>query len=144
MEVEDSSSSSEMVDYKALYEVQRQENEVGFLFLVILFNFPVQNLVFFPVQDKQRRIVELEAQQRVMEASFRTMFRLHREFEAIRVEAETNNDFHRKSWAEVAGIGLDDDKRTRFESASPTFSSELQERYIQRRRIFRFVCSTIG
>ena len=72
--------------------------------------------------------MELEAQQRYMEASFRTMFRLHKEFEAIRVEAEATNDSSRKSWAAVAGIDFDDDKRTRFESASPTFSSELQER----------------
>ena len=81
-------------------------------------------------QDKQRRIVELEAQQRLMEASFRTMFRMHREFEALQVLAERSNDLSRKSWAEVAGIGLatDDLKRTRLESASPTFGSELQER----------------
>ena len=66
-----------------------------------------------------------------MEASFRTMFRMHREFEALQVLAERSNDLSRNKWAEVAGIGLatDDLKRTRMESASPTFGSELQERW---------------
>ena len=84
------------------------------------------------IQDKQRRIAELEAQQRLMEASFRTMFRMHREFEALQVLAERSNDLSRNKWAEVAGIGLaaDDLKRTRMESASPTFGSELQERWL--------------
>ena len=83
--------------------------------------------------------MELETQQRVMEASFRTMFRMHREFEALQVLAERSNELSRKSWAEVAGIGLD--VRTRFESASPTFSSELQDRYcnlLQERHQRRF------
>ena len=80
-------------------------------------------------QDKQRRIAELEAQQRLMETSFRTMFRLHREFEAIQMEAERANESSRKSWAaELAGFGAGEEKRARLESASPTFSSELQER----------------
>ena len=64
-----------------------------------------------------------------METSFRTMFRLHREFEAIQMEAERANESSRKSWAaELAGFGAGEEKRARLESASPTFSSELQER----------------
>ena len=60
-------------------------------------------------KDKQRRIVELESQQRVMETSFRTMFRLHREFEAIQVEAERTNDSIPSR--PFAGIGFDDDAK---------------------------------
>lgn len=57
-----------MIDYRALYEQQRLENEV-----------------------KQRRITELEAKQKILERSFRKIFKLREELRFLQEEAETKN-----------------------------------------------------
>ena len=61
--------------------------------------------LYFPfliLQEKQQRIAELEAKQRVLESSFRKIFRLHQELDFIQKEAEKRNEDSKQFVAELS------------------------------------------
>ena len=78
----------------------------------------------FNFQEKQRRISELEAKQRVLERSFRKIFRLHQELDLIQKEAEKRNEESKQFVAELRLAPILDQHNNNKELESS------QERYV--------------